>query len=74
MLTLFQSLIRTRLEFCCEIWNPYLLKDIRRIEQVQRSFTVRITGMRDLNYWERLVKLKIRSLQRRRERQIILYV
>lgn len=74
MLTLFQSLIRTRLEFCCEIWNPYLLKDIRRIEQVQRSFTARIAGMRELNYWGRLVKLKIRSLQRRRERQIILYV
>ena len=74
MLTLFRSLIRTRLEYCCEIWNPHLLKDIRRIEQVQRSFTVKINGMREIDYWSRLEKLKIRSLQRRREKQIILHV
>ena len=30
--------------------------------------------MKNLNYWERLEKLGIQSLQRRRERYIILYV
>ena len=74
MITLFKSLIRAKLEYCCEVWNPHLLKDIRRIEQVQRSFTVKIKGLKELDYWERLDKLKIRSLQRRREKQIILHV
>ena len=56
------------------MWHPYLVKDIVAIEQVQRTFTSRINGMRDINYWDRLKKLKIRSLQRRREKSIIMHV
>ena len=74
MLTLCNSLVRSRLEFGCEVWNPYLKKDIVFIEQVQRSFTHKIIGMRTLDYWQRLKELKIMSLQRRRERIIILHI
>ena len=74
MMTLFNSLIRSKLEFGCELWNPYLLKDINCIEQIQRSFTSRIQNMQELNYWERLDILKISSLQRRREKIIILHI
>ena len=74
MLTLFNALVRSRLEYCCELWNPHLIGDINVIEKVQRSFTHRIDGMRELNYWERLEKLKIFSLQRRREQNIIVHV
>ena len=42
------------------------------IEAVQRSFTNRIQGCKDMNYWERLDSLKLFSLQRRRERYIII--
>ena len=71
LITLFSSLIRPILEYNCEIWNPYKIKDINQLEQIQRSFTHRISGMQDLNYWERLEKLGISSLQRRREKIII---
>ena len=74
MLTLFNSLIRTKLEYCCEIWCPYLMKHINTLEQIQRSFTHRIDGMQDFDYWERLSILKITSLQRRREKLIILHI
>ena len=74
MLTLFKSLVRPRLEFCCEVWCPHLIKHINCIEQVQRFFTNRISGLKHLNYWERLENLKLMSLQRRREKLIILHV
>lgn len=74
MLTLFNSIVRSKLEFCCELWSPHLIKNINIIEKIQSSFTFRISGMQDLNYWERLAKLNIMSLQRRREQIIILHV
>ena len=74
MLILFKSLVRSGLEYGCEIWFPYLKKDILGLEQVQRSFTNRISGLQNINYWMRLKVLKIHSLQRRREKIIILHV
>ena len=74
MLTLFNSLVRSKLEFSCEIWDPHQIQGINIIEQVQRSFTNRITGMSSLNYWERLRNLNIMSLQRRRERTTIIHL
>ena len=74
MLTLFNALARSVLEYCPEIWNPHKVKDIVCIEQVQRTFTAKIRGVSHLNYWERLSFLKIYSLQRRRERLMIIVV
>lgn len=74
MMTLFNSLIRSRLEYGCELWNPYLIRDINSIEQIQRSFTDKIRNIKHLNYWERLSRLNITSLQRRREKIIILHI
>ena len=74
MMILFKSLIRSSLEYCCEVWSPHLIKDICFIEQIQRHFTSRITGIRELNYWERLKVLNLKSLQRRREVIIITHI
>ena len=74
MLTLYKSLIRPVLEYNCEVWNPYKLKDILAIEKLQRAFTHKISGMQDFNYWERLKQLNLLSLQRRREKLIILNI
>ena len=74
MMILFNSLVRSKIEYCNEVWSPYKIKDINKVEQIQRSFTSRIKGMNELNYWERLEKLEILSLQRRRERNIILHI
>ena len=72
MTTLYKSLVKSTLEYCCPLWNPGKVTDIQLIEGVQRTFTSRISGLQHLNYWERLARLKLMSLQRRRERYIIL--
>ena len=74
MLTLLKSLVIPQLEYCCQLWNPWKAKDIQAIEAIQRTFTYKITEVQHLNYWERLHELKLYSLQRRRERYIIIYI
>ena len=49
-------------------------KHINLVEKIHRSFTRFISGMTNLSYPERLTVLKLYSLQRRRERYIIIYV
>ena len=73
MLQLWKSLIRFRLEYCCALWNPQKIDDIQAIEDTQRYFTKRITHVKDKTYWDRLKILGLHSLQRRRERYIIIH-
>ena len=74
MVLLFNSLVRSRLEFCSELWDPSGIAQINAIEAVQRVFTRKIYGLKTVNYWKRLNILNIFSLQRRRERKTIIYV
>ena len=76
MMLLFKQLIRSGLEYCCPLWSPNKEELIQKVENVQRTFTRKISGLSGINrpnYWERLQLLNIYSLQRRRERYIILY-
>ena len=74
MLTLYKSLVLPKIEYCSILWNPTKIHDIQRIEQLQWSFIKKIRRDPKANYWECLNKFKIYSLQRRRERYIIIYV
>ena len=73
MLTLFKTMVRSRLEYCCPVWNPSKITDIEAIENVQRNYTRRILGCQQLDYWDRLKKLDLLSLQRLRERYILIH-
>ena len=47
---------------------------MRTLESPLRAFTRKGNGMYNLNYWERLEKFKLLSMERRMERYCILYV
>ena len=72
MMCLYKTLIRSRIEYCSPLWNPSKQEDIKSLESVQRLFTSKISGLSDYSYYDRLKILRIQSLQRRRERFIIL--
>ena len=72
MMALYNSLIRSRLEYCSALWHPSKQEDIIVLESIQRLFTSKIQGLADYSYWDRLRILKLLSLQRRRERFIII--
>ena len=74
LMTLYKSLVRSHLEYCCPLWSTSKRADIQELEGVQRTFTAKIGSVRHLNYWERLKALNLMSLQRRRERYIIIHL
>ncbi|XP_066926193.1 uncharacterized protein [Clytia hemisphaerica] len=73
MLTLWKSLVIPHIDNCSQLWSPNEVNLIQQIEDLQKSFTRRIKNLHNQNYWERLQTLKLFSLQRRRERYIIIY-
>ena len=66
MIPLFKALVRPILEYGNVVWSPYLKKHINEIESVQRRFTKKIIGLSDLEYEDRLRKLRLPSLEYRR--------
>ena len=74
MMTLYKSLVRPHLDYCCTLWSPTNNGDISRVEEIQRSYTRKIAGLKGLDYWQRLQTLGLLSLQRRRERYTIILV
>ena len=58
--TLYVTLVRSHLSYCCQIWRPYQVKDIIQLERIQRRATKYIVP--DLPYKSRLIKLNLLPL------------
>ena len=85
MIILLKTVVVPILEYACVVWSPNESQLISLLESVKRKFTSRIAEFNtydettkmhicQVNYWERLKKLKIYSLERRRERYMILFL
>ena len=69
ILRLYLALVRTHLDYAVQFWSPYYRMDIDRLEAIQRRMTKMISGIRNLDYKERLERLQlVHSLERRRLR------
>jgi len=62
----FVTYVRPLLEYNSVMWSPGLVRDVTLIEQVQRRFTKRLWGFRNISYAERLKLLNLDTLEARR--------
>ena len=74
ILNLYKTLVRPHLEYCIEAWRPHLVKDIEKLEKVQRRATKMIEECRGKSYKERIRMLGLTTLETRRVRADMLEV
>ena len=73
--SLWKSLVQPVLDYASQVWSPVgRTGEIAWMEKPMRQYTRRMKGMTQLNYWERLSKLKMLSTERRTERYKIIYL
>ena len=65
---LYNMYIRPHLEHCVQAMGPYLQKDIKALERVQRRATKLVKGLKNKPYEQRLAELKMIPVEERLQR------
>lgn len=53
------------MDYTSHLYSPNSGGNLMRMESLLESFTSKISGLQHVNYWERLVQLKMDSVTRR---------
>ena len=61
MKTIWKSIIQPRQDYCSQIWSPDDQHSLNSIEAVQHHFLARVSGLENMNHWERLKKMNLYS-------------
>jgi hypothetical protein len=67
-LTLYKTLVRPHMEYASSVWYPWLKKDIKILERVQKRATKIMDSIKHLSYSDRLRTLGLPTLEYRRKR------
>ena len=67
----YKSLVRPHLDYAMQAWSPHMETDKKIIEKVQARATKLIPNLKDLPYEDRLNRLNLTTLERRRQRGIL---
>jgi len=68
IMRLYKSFVRLHLKYSSPARSPHYRKDKLLLKRVHRRFTLLFDDLQPLEYQERLVKLKLWSLEERRNR------
>ena len=62
------------MDYMSQVWTPVDQGSINKLEGVLRLYTSYTKGLETSNYWQRLEKMILLSVQRRHERYRIIYI
>ncbi len=71
---LYGNCIRPHVEYSFHAWRPWLRKDIKLLEDVQRRSTILVKGLQDIEYEERAQLLNFDSLSSRMDKEDMILV
>ena len=71
-LNLYKQYVRPHLEFAVAAWSPWTQEDMETLEKDQKHAVKAVSGLRSQSYKDRLVELKLPSLQERRKEMDIM--
>ena len=67
-LSLYKVYVRPILEYCVQAWRPWMAKDVKVLEDVQKRAIRMTSGLKGDSYEKKLKEVKMTSLEERRQR------
>ena len=69
----WNTYLQPKIDYYSQLWGPTSGRNLTKLENLMRSFTTKIEGIKHLDYWEILQLLDISSIGRRLERYCCIY-